>query len=106
MSYDLRELAGLREQILENYSVIDPGNCDALLVTVLRNKTSEELVMYPPVTYGTEYVYEAVILSSLDKGYQILMKSSSPWSNSISAMTRLYDQTCKVLGEKMSGHSK
>jgi len=33
---------------------------DALLVTTLGNKTSEELLMYPVVTYGTEYIYEAV----------------------------------------------
>ena len=42
--------------------MIDPDNSDALLVTSLRNKTSEELLMYPVVTYGTEYIYEAVLI--------------------------------------------
>ncbi|CAD0114313.1 unnamed protein product [Aureobasidium uvarum] len=78
MSSTVNELAALREQILENYGVIDPDNADALLIIILRKKNKEELLMYPTVTYITEDMFEALLITDPDKGKKVLMKEFSP----------------------------
>jgi hypothetical protein len=62
--------------------------------------------MYPFVTYRTEDMYEAVLITSLDKGKKFLMSDSSPWNTPIPALMELLKQTSKVLGEKMSEGQK
>lgn len=62
----------------KNSRVIDPDNSDALLVTSLRNKTSEDLLMYPVVTYGTEYIYEAVLIPVYSKPSGVRSHYASP----------------------------
>jgi hypothetical protein len=82
--------------------VIDPTNANALLIITLRKKNPEELLLYPFVTYRTEDMFEAILISSSIKGKEILMSDVSPWDTPIPALDKLLRQTCKILGEKIS----
>jgi hypothetical protein len=86
--------------------MIDPDSADAVLIITLRKKNKEELLLYPFVTYRTEDMFEAHLITSLMKGNQVLMSDFSPWDTPIPALDKLLRQTCKILGEKMSGDSK
>jgi hypothetical protein len=86
--------------------VIDPTNTDAILIITLRKKNPGELLLYPFVTYRTEDMFEAVLITSLDKGKKVLLSDFSPWDTPIPALTKLLKQTCKILGEKMSENTE
>ncbi|CAD0085286.1 unnamed protein product [Aureobasidium vineae] len=72
MSHGFNELAGLREQILE-------------------------LLMYPTVTYTTEDIFEALLITHPDKGKKVLMKEFCPWNTPQPALRKMFEQTCKIL---------
>ncbi|CAD0098295.1 unnamed protein product [Aureobasidium mustum] len=106
MSYNLGDLAGIHELILANYRVVDSENTDAILVVTLRKKNEEELLSYPAVTYATEDMFEAVLITHPSKGKKILMKESSPWNTPQPALIKLFEKTCKMLGDMMSSDYK
>jgi hypothetical protein len=66
--------------------VIDPANNDAILIITLRKKNEFELRLYPFVTYRTEEMFEAVLISSLAKGNEILMSNVSYCDTPIPAL--------------------
>jgi hypothetical protein len=82
--------------------VIDPENTDALLIITLRKKNRHELLMYPFVTYRTEDIFEAVLITSLNRGKEVLISDFSPWDTPVPALIELLKRTCKILGDKMS----
>jgi hypothetical protein len=86
--------------------VIDPTNTDAILIITLRKKNPGELLLYPFVTYRTEDMFEAILMSSSIKHKKVLMSDVSPWDTPIPALDKLLRQTCKMLGEKMSEVNK
>jgi hypothetical protein len=84
--------------------VIDPDNFDALLIITLRKKNEHELLLYPFVTYRTEDIFEAHLITSLNRGKEALMSDFSPWDTPVPALIKLLKRTCTILGEKMSSN--
>ncbi|OBW66783.1 MAG: hypothetical protein AUREO_031420 [Aureobasidium pullulans] len=99
-------ITGLRAQILANYSIIDSENADAVLVITKRKKNEQELLDYPVVTYNTEEMSEAFLVTHPSKGKKVLMSKSSPWGDYETPLHKLLDQTAELAGHKIRSDYK
>lgn len=67
----------------------------------MRKKNEKELLDYPVVTYNTEDMSEALLVTHPDKGKKTLMSKSSPWGDYETPLRKLIAETSEVLGQKI-----